>query len=126
MNILTLVIIVIIIISLFALLFSNNYENFTANNDKFYLAPSRIHGTGVYCRVSIPKDTILFKAIEHSKKKVTELGKKVNHCNNSNTILKMINWYLVSSKNIEKNGELTADYNNTPDYIKKPERNWTC
>lgn len=105
---------------------SFQYENFKDEN-KFYLRESRIHGLGVYCKENVPMGRILFKAIDHNKK-ITPLGTKINHCNNPNSKLIILdnNWYLISIKQIDKYTEITADYNDTPYFIKKPEPNWTC
>ena len=95
--------------------------------EHFYISNSKINGQGLFVDQDIPKESILFEAINENKK-VTHLGSKVNHCNNSNTALVEINnrWFLISTKDLKKNNELTANYNHTPYFIKKPDPLWTC
>ena len=35
-------------------------------------------------------------------------------------------WFVVSNRAIKKGEEITSDYNDTPDFIAKPDSNWTC
>lgn len=120
-------IIILLIVAVYFLNYGQNEYFNNNNNNLFYVNNSRINGVGVFCGMSIQKGNILFKAIEYNKK-ITPLGTKVNHCNNPNSqLVKMNNdWYLISIKNIDKNSEITADYNFTPDFIKKPDISWTC
>ena len=112
----------IILLLLVSLLYNQNN-----NNNKFYIASSTINGLGVFTKYNILKNTILLEAIDKDKN-VTKLGSKINHCNNPNTELIKINnkWFLTSIKNIDMDSEITADYNNTPDFIKKADSSWSC
>jgi len=114
---------ILIIIIIFIIIF----KNFKNNRENFYVGPSKINGVGVHTFEDIPHNTILFKAIDRNNK-ITQLGSKVNHCHKPNTKLVEIgdSWFLISTKNLKNLEELTADYNDTPDFVKKPNPNWTC
>uniref|UniRef100_A0A6C0ECG5 SET domain-containing protein n=1 Tax=viral metagenome TaxID=1070528 RepID=A0A6C0ECG5_9ZZZZ len=98
----------------------------TNNNNSFFeIRPSKIHGVGVFTRKQFFTGEAVLKAIELSQE-ITYLGKHVNHSNNPNTVLKLQNdgWYLLALRNINPNEEITADYKDTPPFIKKPDPNW--
>jgi hypothetical protein len=92
-----------------------------------YVAKSNIEGDGLYAAKDLKKGDKLFVAIDEYNS-ITYLASKINHCNNSNTELVKIDkeYYVLSLYDIEKNKELTLDYNNTPDFIKKPDPSWKC
>ncbi len=114
-------IIIIIIISILLFLFLSNQE------EQFIVKPSRIQGVGLFVEQEYKPNTKLFKAIDNNQK-VTYLGSKINHCNKPNTyLLKESNeWFVYSKKNIKKDEELIIDYNDTPNFIKKPNTEWKC
>lgn len=96
-------------------------------NEHFYNAPSSIQGTGLFADKDYKKHDILFKAIENDQT-ITETARKINHCNRPNTYLKRepSGWYIYANKDLVKDTELSVDYNDTPDFIKKPDPAWTC
>ena len=90
------------------------------------------------------KDEKLFVAI-NSNKLVTKVGSKINHCPGKfknpaeaeysilpNTYLSstpetdMGVWWVIAARDIAAGEELTIDYTNTPDFIKKPDSKWRC
>lgn len=127
---------VVIFLALFLILFivSMSYYNTknTMSVEGFGVKESSIQGVGIFADKNYGVDEQLFKAIENDKSTVTEYGSKINHCSKPhivNTYLKEMEngeWTLFSKKNILAGEELTCDYNNTPDFIVKPDKNWTC
>jgi hypothetical protein len=93
----------------------------------YVIKPSAIHGVGIHTQKNILKNEVLFKAISEDKS-VTHLGSYVNHCNRPNTKLveKENSWFLVALVDIPVGTELKCNYNLTPDFIMKPNENWTC
>lgn len=93
--------------------------------EKFIISPSKIHSFGVFSNEDIQINTNLFVAIDKSTK-ITKLGSMVNHSYKPNTNLVKTHegWVLVSNKDILKGDEITANYNNTPNFIKKPDPLW--
>ena len=90
---------------------------------EFKIAPSRIHGVGVFTRAFVKKGTVLFPVVSEHEKKVTLLGSKVNHSYTPNCVLRKHGddtWYIVANKDIPANSELTGDYNDTPPFLQKP------
>lgn len=90
-----------------------------------YIYKSNIHGDGLYTNKKINKNNYISLLI-NSNKIITYFGTKINHSYTPNTILHHTEngWHIVALKNINKNTELTVDYNDTPDFIKKPEPKW--
>jgi hypothetical protein len=90
-----------------------------------YVAKSNIEGEGLYSAKDLKTRDNLFMAIDKYNS-ITYLGSKINHSNNPNTELVKINdsYYILSLYDIEKNKELTIDYNKTPDFITKPDPSW--
>ncbi len=105
------------------------YQSACHNNfdGSWYVGQSKIHGKGVFSNNDIQKGVLLFEAIDDNKK-ISYLGSLINHCNVPNTKLVPIGnkYYLMSIANINKNDELIANYYDTPNFIKKPDSNWTC
>jgi len=95
------------------------------NSTSLYIAPSNIHGVGIFTKLNLFTNKKIYKAINKNKN-ITYFGSKINHSNNPNTYLKETNncWYVYSLNYIKKYSELTLDYNNTPDFIMKPDPNW--
>jgi hypothetical protein len=92
-----------------------------------YVKKSNIEGEGLFTLKNIKKGDKLFLAIDNYNS-VTYMGTKINHCNNPNTeLVKMDDgWYVISLYDIEKDTEITIDYNSAPDFIKRPDPSWTC
>jgi SET domain-containing protein len=121
-------ILAILIISLFILLYLNQtHDEFFSDN--FYVSPSKIQGNGVFLNIEIDSGHTLFTVIDRNQQ-VIGLGKLINHCNRPNSKViydeKTGTWFLISIIKINKNDEITADYNHTPSFIKKPDPLWTC
>lgn len=95
-----------------------------------YISNSKIHGEGLFLKNDIKKNSILFKAIEFQnlKNNITALGRKINHCKICNTKLLKINadYYIISKLDINKGEELTIDYDDTPKFIKKSQKEYVC
>ena len=114
MKLIIVVIIVIILVYIFK------------TKNKFYIANSKIHGNGLFTSIKIKKGDVLFLTVEDHK--VTRLGSFVNHSYSPNSVMvKGVNdseWNLVSLTDINENEEITGNYVDTPDFIKKPEKEW--
>jgi len=95
------------------------------SDNNFYVAKSKIHGIGLFVNNKYKKGEKIMIVIENNKN-ITPLATKINHSNNANTIIKKISdgWYIYSTEDIDKNTELTINYNDTPDFIVKPDPNW--
>jgi hypothetical protein len=91
----------------------------------WFISESGIHGTGIFTKNVINPGQIIDVAIDNNNK-VTYFGSKVNHSWRPNTYLYKLNniYYLVADKRIDQFDEITANYMNTPDFIKKPDFNW--
>lgn len=123
-----------VLIIIFLLYILYNYYNrcddyYEYYDDDFTIKESKIHGNGVFSLKNFLKGSMLFKTIENNQK-ITFLGSKINHCQleKTNTYIEKTEdgWILFASKDINKDDELLADYNNTPSFIKKPDKNWSC
>jgi len=116
------IVIAILVISLIYFGFSN-----IGITEHFYVAKSNIAGEGLFASEDIESNKKLFKALDLNQTILNEV-KKVNHCNKPNTYLVKENdgWYVYSKKKLAKNEELSIDYWDTPDFIRKPEPHWTC
>ena len=92
-------------------------------SNSYYFDDSKIHGTGAFASEDIPAQGIIGNAFSYGDKKLTrtKLGAKVNHQFNNNSILKKDkNGYnLYSTKDIKKGSEVTANYEEAPDFIDK-------
>lgn len=91
---------------------------------KYYIDKSNIHGKGVFAKENISRNTqvgVLAKFYFLIPVKEGVLGKYINHSNNENCRFQYIknkNMYmLVSNKKIDKNEELTINYNKTPWFV---------
>jgi len=106
------------------------HKNYVDHNvfNNLYVNQSQIDGggRGIYTNTDLKKGTFLFYTI--IDKNVTPPGAMINHCNKPNCyhFKKNNKWLLYSIKNIPKNKELLIDYNNSPEFIKKPDPSWTC
>jgi hypothetical protein len=121
------IVLINVILSILIVFLYRKYNIREYYNNNLYLSKSNIEGVGVFCNKDYQINQQIFKAIENDKN-ITEIGRKINHCNNPNTSLHKYDdgWYIVASKNINKNTELTVDYTYTPDFIRKPDPNWKC
>lgn len=121
-----------------------NYQHGILNSNDFTIGKSNIQGLGLFSKRSRVKDDKLFVAIQ-SNKTVTPIGSKINHCPGKfknpaeasyavlpNTYLSTSadkntgEWWIIAGRNIDAGEELTVDYTNTPDFIKKPDPSWRC
>ena len=95
--------------------------------EHFYVANSNIAGQGLFCSDPQTKGSRLFKALDldHS---IRDEVRKVNHCDRPNTYLVKEDdgWWVYAKRNLVKDEELSIDYRDTPDFIRKPEPEWTC
>jgi hypothetical protein len=122
MLIMSIIFILLMVFMLF--LFINNMDKHKPCGN-LYIDKSNIHGVGVYTKKNYNKNDRIFLAIDNNKR-ITYTGSKINHCNNPNTELLTTSegWNIVALDKIKKNIELTVNYNNTPDFIKKANPNW--
>ena len=91
----------------------------------WYLSDSKIHGVGIYAKEYIRKNQVIDLAIDGNKK-ITLFGSKLNHSWKPNANLYKINdmYYIVAEMAIQPFTEITVNYTNTPDFIKKPKLDW--
>lgn len=97
-------------------------------NSNFYVTRSRISGLGLFSSLDRLEGDILLQIISE-RKRVTRLGSRVNHCWTPNTRVVYFSgqgWWLVASKNIAANAEVTADYREGPSFVRMPKANYTC
>jgi len=95
---------------------------------KVYIAPSKIHGNGVFIGEPIKKDDYI--GVSHIKKSEednfsTELGKYHNHSwsPNCENVLEGYFRFLVARKNLSPGDEITTDYSLQPE-LEQPESDW--
>ena len=116
---------ILIAISLTLVLYKSWFGKNTTEH--FYVATSNIAGEGLFATEPAKKDQRLFKALDldHTIRKEV---RKVNHCHNPNTYLvkEVDGWWVYAKRDLAKDEELSIDYRDTPDFIKKPEPEWTC
>jgi SET domain-containing protein len=91
----------------------------------WYLSDSQIHGVGIYTKEFLKTGQMIDVAIDENGI-VTYFGSKINHSWNPNSNLYKLNnkYYMVAIKDIQPFTEITANYMNTPDFIKKPSFDW--
>ena len=89
----------------------------------FRFGDSDIHGIGAFASRDIDSKEMIGNAFYPKDKKIiqTELGARVNHQFNKNSILKKEDesYNLYSTRSIKKGSEITANYKETPDFINK-------
>ena len=93
---------------------------YTHTRETFDVAPSKIHGVGVYTRMPVEKSTKLFDVV--SGKSVTALGSTVNHSYTPNCALKDSGngvWSLYALVDIPANTELTGNYDEAPPFLQR-------
>lgn len=99
-------------------IYSHNYK----------LKKSKIHGLGMYANKFIHKDDVIGIGIVFKMYVIPivteDFGKWINHSNDANSHLYYHStenmYFVVASKDIPENTEITLDYNDTPWYIMKP------
>lgn len=91
----------------------------------WYLSESNIHGVGLYTKEFLRPGQIVDIAIDETGE-ITFFGSKINHSWKPNCNLYKLNgiYYMVATCKIDAFTEITANYMNTPDFIKKPDFNW--
>lgn len=100
------------------------------NEDRYYLAPSKIHGLGVFANRKFKEGEVIDLGIQNIfgliPSPTPKFGSYINHQLNCNTVLKPCphGYYVVASKEIRPHVEITIDYNNTPWFISKPNPTW--
>ena len=115
------------------------HQVFTFGTD-FYTDISNIEGIGLFTKRNRSKGEKLFVAI-NADNIITPIGTKINHCPGKttddgtsvipNTHLSTLDtttgeWWIIATRDIKANEELTADYTNTPNFIAKPDPDWKC
>lgn len=121
-----------------------NYQHGIFNSPDFTIDKSKIQGLGLFSKRIRVKGERLFETID-ANNIVTTIGRKINHCPGKdadgiiptdsilpNTVLSTEPdkttgaWWAIAARNINVGEELTMDYKNTPDFIKKPDPTWHC
>lgn len=110
---------------------------------KYRIKKSKIHGKGVFAKKSLKEDDIVGLGIRFNwgffPVITPEFGSWINHSYRPNTklvwfysedtggdrndkksMVEEMGWYVVATKNIEKEAEILLDYANTPFYIQGP------
>ena len=105
---------------------------FLVSREAFEIRKSQVEGVGVFAGQDYDPGEPLFMAIDATHTIEPTLGRKINHCPSSsakyNSKVEKIGheWFMMSQRFIPKDEEITTDYNNTPDFILKPDPTWTC
>ena len=97
------------------------------DNDDIFISKSKIDGSGLFAGKDFEMNSKLFTAIDKNRI-ITNLGRYINHCTMCNTYLKHENdeYNIYSKRNIHKGEEITANYDLTPSFINKSNKDWTC
>lgn len=98
------------------------------NQKDWKIKKSKIHGKGVYTTRKFSKNEKIGVGIDFwygfFPFVTRDFGSWINHSYKPNTHLKYSNkdgvHYVVASKNLPENTEITLDYRNTPFYIQGP------
>lgn len=111
----------------------DRYNN-TKYRENYYLAPSKIHGTGTHATKTLHQDEKIGVGIEFDTylgimPYVTpNFGRWINHSWTPNAKLdydyKNQKWNIIATKRISKDSEITINYQDTPWYILKPNQSW--
>lgn len=105
------------------------FEENTERVENLYISMSDVHGVGVFVGRGFAADEMVLAVVE-PEHKISALGSKVNHCmERANVVLKEAKpgyWNLYAIRDLEPYEEILSDYNNTPDFIAKPDPSWTC
>jgi hypothetical protein len=91
----------------------------------WYLAKSKIHGVGIFTDKPLKMGDTVDVAIDKDRV-VTDFGSKINHSWKQNSELYYLDglYYIRASQFIPADTELTSNYMNTPEFIRKPNLNW--
>lgn len=103
------------------------------DKDLYRIDQSKIEGQGIFANKKISENQtiglplyvnyLLFPII------TKDLGKKINHSSNPNAKLvkdpMCLKWYLVATRKISKNEEITMNYKDTPWFIDGPMPWWS-
>ena len=93
----------------------------------WYIAPSSIHGVGVFTsRNLFPGEHVSIAIDKHLK--ITSFGSKINHSYSPNCTLGKNSdgsFGMYTFRHVPMHSELTLDYMYTPDFIKKPDPAWS-
>lgn len=98
--------------------------------DNYYIAPSQIHGSGIFAKRFLQKNKVIgiviYNYLYIFPTVTQEFGSWINHSYRPNSQLckRGSYYYLVASRDIYPNQEITADYVNTPWFIRKPESHY--
>lgn len=103
------------------------------NQSLYRIDKSKIEGEGIFANKKISENqTIglpLYVKFYIFPIITKELGKKINHSSNPNAKLvkdpMCLKWYLVATRKISKNEEITMNYENTPWFIDGPMPWWS-
>ena len=147
MSILSTLLLLVVVLILSVVIIQNvvvpglvNYQHGLLNSQDFTISESRIQGLGLITKRGRVKGERLFVAI-HGDKTVTPIGSKINHCPGNTSSARSIipntylsttpdkvtgEWWIIALRNIDAGEELTVDYTNTPDFIRKPDPGWKC
>jgi hypothetical protein len=105
----------------------NRTEPYT-DDENFSVKPSKISGLGVFSVRGRKEGDLLLPAISE-KNRVTSLGSKVNHCWLPNSRLVLLSdgrWWLVATRDLNRDEEVTSDYRLAPPFVRQPKDTWTC
>ena len=99
-------------------------------SQKWIIAPSPIHGVGVFTNRAIAANEIIDVGIDPPGFKfpaITYFGSKINHATDAATARleyedETMRHFVVANRNLPRFTEVTVNYWNTPWYIAKP--NW--
>ena len=122
---------IIILLFLFIII----YKCFENKQKNYIIKKSNINGVGIFANTNIKKDNLIdlvfTQKLDSNNKLYSDItqyfGSKLNHCYiNNNAYLKNIDnkFYLYAKKNIQLGNEITVNYNNTPNTIKKAEKHY--
>jgi SET domain len=103
------------------------------SNNEPYIAPSSIHGMGLFANKMYMKGEKILLCVDENSE-IIEQCRKINHCpaksSQLNTVLVKSDdneeWWIIATRTIRPNEELSADYMKTPSFIKKADKNWKC
>jgi SET domain-containing protein len=99
---------------------------------RWVIKDSKIQGIGVFSTMSIRKNEMIDVGIIYYLgglfPNVTFFGSKINHSYNPNVILRYSSetntWNVYAKEYIPENAEILLDYNDTPNFIKGPSKEW--